>query len=106
MMLRLVYLFKVKLSGEHVTRDEIECSAKSSICHKGRHHNQPCNMYFRHGGNRQLLPKDNTTNQNRCANDRGDSGNCDIDANIGKGVFTPNFESEFSMIRRSLLALL
>lgn len=30
----------------------------------------------------------------------------DIDANIGKGVFTPNFESEFSMIRRSLLALL
>ena len=30
----------------------------------------------------------------------------DIDANIGKGVFTPNFESEFGMIRRSLLALL
>ena len=30
----------------------------------------------------------------------------DIDANLGKGVFTPNFESEFSMIRRSLLALL
>lgn len=30
----------------------------------------------------------------------------DIDASIGKGVFTPNFESEFSMIRRSLLALL
>ncbi len=30
----------------------------------------------------------------------------DIDANIGKGVFTPNFESEFAMIRRSLLALL
>lgn len=31
---------------------------------------------------------------------------CDIDANIGKGVFTPNFESEFAMIRKSLLALL
>lgn len=30
----------------------------------------------------------------------------DIDANIGKGVFTPNFESEFQMIRQSLLALL
>ncbi len=30
----------------------------------------------------------------------------DIDANIGKGVFTPNFESEFRMIRKSLLALL
>lgn len=30
----------------------------------------------------------------------------DIDANIGKGVFTPNFESEFKMIRKSLLALL
>ena len=30
----------------------------------------------------------------------------DIDANLGKGVFTPNFESEFTMIRRSLLALL
>lgn len=30
----------------------------------------------------------------------------DIDAAIGKGVFTPNFESEFQMIRRSLLALL
>lgn len=30
----------------------------------------------------------------------------DIDANIGKGVFTPNFESEFQMIRSSLLALL
>lgn len=30
----------------------------------------------------------------------------DIDANIGKGVFTPNFESEFQMIRKSLLALL
>lgn len=30
----------------------------------------------------------------------------EIDANIGKGVFTPNFESEFKMIRKSLLALL
>lgn len=30
----------------------------------------------------------------------------DIDANIGCGVFTPNFESEFSTIRKSLLALL
>lgn len=30
----------------------------------------------------------------------------DIDANIGKGVFTPNFESEFMMIRKALLALL
>lgn len=30
----------------------------------------------------------------------------DIDAAIGKGVFTPNFESEFTMIRSSLLALL
>ena len=30
----------------------------------------------------------------------------DIDNNMGKGVFTPNFESEFKMIRRSLLALL
>ena len=30
----------------------------------------------------------------------------DIDANLGKGIFTPNFESEFQMIRRSLLALL
>ena len=30
----------------------------------------------------------------------------DIDASLGKGVFTPNFESEFQMIRRSLLALL
>lgn len=30
----------------------------------------------------------------------------DIDANMGKGVFTPNFESEFQMIRKSLLALL
>lgn len=30
----------------------------------------------------------------------------DIDANIGKGVFTPNFETEFTMIRKDLLALL
>lgn len=30
----------------------------------------------------------------------------DIDVSLGKGVFTPNFESEFQMIRRSLLALL
>lgn len=30
----------------------------------------------------------------------------DIDANLDKGVFTPNFESEFRMIRNSLLALL
>ena len=30
----------------------------------------------------------------------------DIDANIGKGLFTPNFESEYRMIRSSLLALL
>ena len=30
----------------------------------------------------------------------------EIDGNIGKGVFTPNFESEFKMIRSSLLALL
>ena len=30
----------------------------------------------------------------------------DIDANIGKGIFTPKFESEFQMIRKSLLALL
>ena len=30
----------------------------------------------------------------------------DIDANIGKGIFTPNFESEFTMIRKDLLALL
>ena len=30
----------------------------------------------------------------------------EIDANIGKGVFTPNFESEFAMIRQSLLSLL
>ena len=30
----------------------------------------------------------------------------EIDANIGKRVFTPNFESEFQMIRKQLLALL
>lgn len=30
----------------------------------------------------------------------------DIDANLDKGVFTPNFESEYRMIRSSLLALL
>lgn len=30
----------------------------------------------------------------------------DIDSAIGTGVFTPNFESEFKMIRSSLLALL
>ena len=30
----------------------------------------------------------------------------EIDANIGKGLFTPNFESEYKMIRSSLLALL
>lgn len=30
----------------------------------------------------------------------------DIDAGIGRGIFTPNFESEFQMIRKSLLALL
>ena len=30
----------------------------------------------------------------------------EVDGNIGKGVFTPNFESEFKMIRSSLLALL
>lgn len=30
----------------------------------------------------------------------------EIDANIGKGIFTPNFESEFQMIRNQLLALL
>lgn len=30
----------------------------------------------------------------------------EIDSSIGKGVFTPNFESEFGMIRKSLLALL
>ena len=29
-----------------------------------------------------------------------------IEANIGKGVFTPNFESEFVRIRHSLEALL
>lgn len=30
----------------------------------------------------------------------------DIEAGIGMGIFTPNFESEFQMIRKSLLALL
>ncbi len=30
----------------------------------------------------------------------------DVDASMGKGVFTPNFESEFQMIRGQLLALL
>ena len=30
----------------------------------------------------------------------------EIDANLGKGIFTPNFESEYTMIRSSLLALL
>lgn len=30
----------------------------------------------------------------------------DVDENLGKGVFTPNFESEFKMIRKQLLALL
>lgn len=30
----------------------------------------------------------------------------DIDANLGNGVFTPNFESEYQMIRKALLALL
>ena len=30
----------------------------------------------------------------------------EIDAHIGKGIFTPNFESEFAMIRSRLLALL
>ena len=30
----------------------------------------------------------------------------DIDASLGKGVFTPNFESEFQMIRSQLIALL
>lgn len=30
----------------------------------------------------------------------------DIDSNIGKEVFTPNFESEFQMVRSQLLALL
>lgn len=29
-----------------------------------------------------------------------------VDANLGKGIFTPNFESEFQMIRSQLLALL
>ena len=30
----------------------------------------------------------------------------DIDASIGKDIFTPNFESEFTMIRSALIALL
>lgn len=30
----------------------------------------------------------------------------EIDATLGKGLFTPNFESEYRMIRNSLLALL
>ena len=30
----------------------------------------------------------------------------DVDAAMGKDILTPNFESEFQMIRRSLLALL
>ena len=30
----------------------------------------------------------------------------EIDENLGKGLFTPNFESEYEMIRSSLLALL
>ncbi len=30
----------------------------------------------------------------------------EIDANLDRGIFTPNFESEFRMIRKSLLALL
>lgn len=30
----------------------------------------------------------------------------EIDENLGKGIFTPNFEGEFTKIRRSLLALL
>ena len=30
----------------------------------------------------------------------------EIDSNLGKGLFTPNFESEYTMIRSSLLALL
>lgn len=30
----------------------------------------------------------------------------DVDSSMGKGVFTPNFESEFQMIRGQLLALL
>ena len=42
--------------------------------------------------------------------DEVEEGRCwpveEIDANIGKNVFTPNFESEFQMIRKQLLALL
>ena len=30
----------------------------------------------------------------------------EVDENLGKGVFTPNFESEYRMIRSGLLALL
>ena len=30
----------------------------------------------------------------------------EIDSNLGQGIFTPNFESEYKMIRSSLLALL
>ena len=30
----------------------------------------------------------------------------EIDSSLGKGVFTPNFESEFQMIRNRLVALL
>ena len=30
----------------------------------------------------------------------------EIDLNLGQGIFTPNFESEYKMIRSSLLALL
>ena len=30
----------------------------------------------------------------------------DIDAAMGKGILTPNFESEYEMIRSALLALL
>lgn len=30
----------------------------------------------------------------------------EIDAQLGRGIFTPNFESEYNMIRSSLLALL
>lgn len=30
----------------------------------------------------------------------------EVDSSIGRGCFTPNFESEFQMIRKSLLALL
>lgn len=30
----------------------------------------------------------------------------EIDAAMGQGVFTPNFESEFAMMRNQLLALL